>query len=284
MENTSKWNQPQKAAKRTKSGVTVWRGVIAALVVVVGAAVAFWFVGGRDNGGPAASKGSKSIPLSLPNSSVSKPTGNPDGSKDGKSAESGQNDEDAAKSEAANKAAAAAEEARIKKWKDKFAKRRSIFTNASDQVLGMIASAPPGRDMPPMPITPSIDRDFMRSLDTPIVIDDADSDEIKALKEAVMKLRVEVLEIKESQGLSVYEILTQHQDLVRENASLRIEAQKAALEIYKSGDVEGARDYVDTANVLLQKLGAEPIKMPGGQNEELRQHIRNRLDNIKKKQ
>lgn len=49
MENTSKWNQPHKAAKRTESGVSVWRGAIAALVVVVGAAIAFWLVGGHDS-------------------------------------------------------------------------------------------------------------------------------------------------------------------------------------------------------------------------------------------
>lgn len=179
--------------------------------------------------------------------------------------------------------AAAAEEARLNKWREKFARRRSIFTNGSDQILGMIASTPPGRDMPPLPITKSIDHDFMMSLDTPIEILDADSAEVRAAKEAVMKLRAEVIAIKESEGLSVYEILTQHQSLLRENAELRIEAQKEALDIYKSGDVELAREYVDKANEKLIELGSEPIRMPGAENPELRQHIREKLQTIKSK-
>ena len=193
---------------------------------------------------------------------------------------------DASSNEVANaeaSAAAAAEEARLNKWREKFARRRSIFTNGSDQILGMIASTPPGRDMPPLPITKSVDHDFMKSLETPIEILDGDSAEVRAAKEAVIKLRAEVLAIKESEGLSVYEILTQHQSLLRENAALRIEAQKEALDIYKSGDVELAREYVDKANEKLIELGSEPIRMPGAENPELRQHIRERLQTIKGK-
>lgn len=189
---------------------------------------------------------------------------------------------DASSNEVAN-AEAAAEEARLNKWKEKFARRRSIFTNGSDQILGMIASTPPGRDMPPLPITKSVDHDFMKSLETPIEILDGDSAEVRAAKEAVIKLRAEVLAIKESEGLSVYEILTQHQSLLRENAALRIEAQNEALDIYKSGDVELAREYVDKANEKLIELGSEPIRMPGTENPELRQHIREKLQTIKSK-
>ena len=176
-----------------------------------------------------------------------------------------------------------AEDARIKKWKDKFAKRRSIFSNASDQILGMIVNAVPGRDMPPMPITKSIDHDFMKSLETPIVINEDDSNEIKAVKRAVMEMRAEVLAIKDSQGLTVYEILTQHQDLMRENAKIRMEVQKEALDLYKSGDVEGTREFLDKVNVKMDELGAEHIKMPGTQNPELRQRIRDSLDRLKKR-
>ena len=179
--------------------------------------------------------------------------------------------------------AAKAEAERIQKWKDKFAKRRTIFTNGSDQILSMIASAPPGQDMPPLPITKSIDRDFATSLETPIEILDGDSEEVKAAKEAVLKLRAEVLAIKESEGLSVYEILTQHQDLVRENASYRVTVQKEVLELYRSGDEDLAREYAEKANETLERLGAEPVKMPGAENPELRQHIRDRLDSIKNK-
>ena len=189
---------------------------------------------------------------------------------------------DASSNEVAN-AEAAAEEARLNKWKEKFARRRSIFTNGSDQILGMIASTPPGRDMPPLPITKSVDHDFMKSLETPIEILDGDSAEVRAAKEAVIKLRAEVLAIKESEGLSVYEILTQHQSLLRENAALRIEAQNEALDIYKSGGVELAREYVDKANEKLIELGSEPIRMPGTENRELRQHIREKLQTIKSK-
>ena len=173
------------------------------------------------------------------------------------------------------------DEALRKKWKEKFARHRSIFSNASDQILGMIVNTPPGRDMPPMPITRSIDRDFMKSLETPIEINETDSDEIKATKQAVIELRAEVLAIKESQNLTVYEILTQHQNLMQENAKIRAEVQKEAVELYKSGDIEGSREFVDKVNTKLDRLGAEQIKMPGTQNPELRQRMRDSLNKLK---
>lgn len=180
-------------------------------------------------------------------------------------------------------AEAAAEAARIQKWKERFAKHRTIFSNSSDQILSMIAGARPGQPMPPLPITKSIDRDFEKSLETEIIFDKDDSDEIRAAKEAVLRMRTEIRAIKEVEGLSVYEILTQHLDLVNENAATRIEAQKEAIEIYNGGDEEGARQYVEAVNEKLQALGSEPIKMPGEQNPELRQHIRERLEKMKQR-
>ena len=269
------------------SGNGVWlRCAVAALVVVAGAGVAWWWFASsrartdeeeiRRRDAPktrrATNKGTKVTSDSsgvgrLRETSVTHSSSNV-ASSETSSAE-------------ADAEAAAAEEARQNKWKEKFAKHRSIFTNGSDQILGMIASAPPGRDMPPLPITKSIDRDFMNSLDTPIEILESDSDKVRAVKEAVLKLRAEILAIKESEGLSVYEILTQHQTLLRENTALRVEAQKDAAEIYKNGDVELAREYVDKVNEKLIKLGAEPIKMPGAENPELRQHIREKLESIR---
>ena len=181
----------------------------------------------------------------------------------------------------ANDEARAEEEARLQKWRDKFAKRRSIFTNASDQILGWIASAPPGRDMPPMPISKSIDRDFEKSLETPIKITPEDTEEVKRLKERVMELRAQILEIKANQGLSVYDIITQHQEVFNENALIRRNAQKEEVEIFNSGDAESAEIYVKRMNEELEKLGAEPIRLPGEPNEELRQHIRDKLKAIK---
>ena len=258
-------------------GKSPLRGVLAALVVVIGAGLAWWWLA-DDRGTPQVQQPSKPVPV-RPRRANEAAKGAASG---GGSAE---RIADPAPSVIpdAGAAAAAAEEARLKKWRDKFAKHRSIFTNASDQILGMIASTPPGRDMPPLPITKSVDHDFMKSLETPIEILDGDSAEVRAAKESVIKLRAEVLAIKESEGLSVYEILTQHQSLLRENAALRIEAQNEALDIYKSGDVELAREYVDKANEKLIELGSEPIRMPGTENPELRQHIREKLQTIKSK-
>ena len=272
-------NAPRKAgcgaAPRpvpSAKGKSPLRGVLAALVVVIGAGLAWWWLA-DDRGTPQVQQPSKPV------------TAEPSRAKEAaKGAASGGGSAERIADLApsvrpdAGAAAAAAEEARLKKWRDKFAKHRSIFTNASDQVLGMIASALPGRDMPPMPITKSIDRDFERSLDAPIIINDDDSDEVKAVKQAVMQLRIEVQAIKEAEGISVYEILTQHQDLMRENAKLRSDAQKEAVDLYRSGDEEGAKVYVEKVNEELEKLGAEPIRMPGEQNHELRRHIRERLD------
>ena len=278
--NTSAAKRPVDGARWRPSWL---RGAFAALAVVVGGVMAFWFIVGRDS----SHVDNPSRP-GKPESQVSGRHQPPQQhiSKEGMAnvpQKVAVGDEAPSQIEKAKEDAAAAEEAHIKKWKDKFAKHRSIFTNGSDQILGMIASAPPGRDMPPMPITKSIDRDFEKSLESPIVINSDDTDEVKVLKRSVMDLRMEVLAIKEAEGLTVYQILTEHQDLVRENAKLRAEAQKEAREIYDSGDIEGAREYVDKMNEQLGKLGSEQIKMPGEQNHALSQHIRDRLEAIRNK-
>ena len=173
------------------------------------------------------------------------------------------------------------ERERKKRFDEK--RKKMIFSNASDQILAMILRAPPGHDFPPLPISPSLDRDFKESLKTPIVINDDDPENVKGLKMAVMKMRDEIQYLVEEKGMTVREIITEHQDLVRENSKIRSDAQAEARRIYESGDVEGAQKYVTTMNLALQQMDVEPIKMPGQVNEEMRQQLRDKLQAIKDK-
>ena len=65
---------------------------------------------------------------------------------------------------------------------------KPIFDNASDQLIAMAASgAASGYAMPPMPVMDNADEEFIKSLEKEIVINDDDTDEVKVLKQKVIR-------------------------------------------------------------------------------------------------
>jgi predicted class III extradiol MEMO1 family dioxygenase len=134
-----------------------------------------------------------------------------------------------------------------------------------------------------MPITRSVNEEFAKSYNVPIVINEDDSDSVKAVKHAVMELREEVAAIIESEGLSVYDIYTRHQDLMREVVMLRKIAQKEVLSIYNSGDMEKVHHYVQDANKILRSAGADEIKVPSETESEATKRLKENLYRLKQK-
>lgn len=150
---------------------------------------------------------------------------------------------------------------------------RSVFDNPSDQLIAMaIHGGNSTSGMPPMPISSSAEEDFVKSLEKPIVINPDDSEEVKQLKQSVMKVRAEIDQLMK-EGKSFSEIMKEHQALVNENASVRKDVEKGLKELVDQGDFEAAQEYLNKMNPALEELGVMPLEMPETR-EERRQRIR----------
>ena len=135
------------------------------------------------------------------------------------------------------------------------------FSNASDQVLAMIASADASGDMPPLPISRDIEAEFLESLKHEIVILDTDDERTRALKQAVKETRQELKRLIDS-GMTVAQVLAEHQKLAGENAKVRNEAMMDLKRLVESGDIEGAKAYKRKINIALQQMGISELTIP----------------------
>lgn len=136
-----------------------------------------------------------------------------------------------------------------------------IFRHGSDDILAMIASTPPGQEMPPLPPGAMTDSQFLASLEDPIEISDQDSDRVRLLKQSVISLRQQVKELLDA-GQTVSQILAEHQKLQRDNAEVRTQALLEMRKILESGDRKEAIRYARTINVALGQMGVDAIPVP----------------------
>lgn len=152
---------------------------------------------------------------------------------------------------------------------------RPVFDNASDQILAMaVSGASSGGSMPPMPLMTDADEAFTKSLDKDIVINDNDSDAVKALKRDVMTIREEVRQIM-ADGYSFADVMKSHRDMVNRSVEMRKEAGRIVSELVASGDMDFAQECRVKLNAALAEAGIEGIEMPISR-EERRATIRKR--------
>lgn len=137
-----------------------------------------------------------------------------------------------------------------------------VFRHASDQMIAMVLSVPPGQAIPPMPMNAFTDEEFKRALEEDIAILDSDSDEIKELKAKVIVARSEIKSLMAS-GASAFQILQEHQNIFNDNAKLHADALIEMKSILASGDREEARKYAIAMNAAFQQMGVQQIPVPG---------------------
>lgn len=145
--------------------------------------------------------------------------------------------------------------------------REPTFNNGSDQLLAMAAAVVPGEDAPPMPITPSVDKEFMESLKQDIVIKDDDPESVKQMKENVIDFRNQMIELVKDGG-SVEDVLRKHQQMLQDSAEFRNSANLALRQLMEEdSDIEVAKEYVRKVNELLAEKGIKPLDEPLTQEE-----------------
>ena len=138
---------------------------------------------------------------------------------------------------------------------------KPLFDNASDQMLALAVRSTQEGEMPPMPLSPMLEHDFMESLKKEIVIKDDDSEDIKQIKRDVIAAREDMLTMV-GNGMTVEQALAEHFKLSNENAGIRAQAVEELRKILDSGDREGAEKYMETVNASLEKMGIMKLELP----------------------
>lgn len=138
---------------------------------------------------------------------------------------------------------------------------KPIFDNAVDQVIAMAISVKPGQSMPPLPnLDASLEEDFLKSLVSPIVINDSDSEEVKELKAKVKETKAYIVdEIKN--GGSLLDVLKAHQEemeRISDNHLMAIQEMQKVREEY--GDA-AAKEFVREVNESFKVRGIPEIEL-----------------------
>ena len=142
-------------------------------------------------------------------------------------------------------------------------KETMVFDNDFDLALSLIATTPMDQELPPMPdMGDDLEAVFKKAIESPIIIKDTDSDRVKAMKKGAQQVRLEIADLL-AEGYSIKQILNEHNGLRQQNIEVRREFQTELNELYRSGDIEGARQYLETMNKALDEKGILPLVMPG---------------------
>lgn len=109
----------------------------------------------------------------------------------------------------------------------------------------------------------SFESDFKESLKKPIVINPDDTPEAKALKEAVIEARKELVS-RMNAGENLADVMAETEKSLQELGMYREEIKKMVEEKGEDGDLSASdiKDLLGAANMMLEERGAKPMEMP----------------------
>ena len=140
------------------------------------------------------------------------------------------------------------------------------FKYTSDKIIGQLLSVSPGSSLfGDVKYDERFVRRFLDSLKEPIVIEREDSEEVKALKEAVIGARKD-LKAAYDRGEDIAQIMTDTRKELKELGAYRDELQKQVNDIirrdYKKFTAQDLEDCIGAANKMLADRGCKPMAMP----------------------
>ena len=144
----------------------------------------------------------------------------------------------------------------------KYHEPKQIFKYASDDLLVMFLKARPGDSIPPIPISDSIDRDFKKSLEEPIVFAPDDSYDVKLLKASVCEARELMRKIMNDEGKTFREVIAEHERLQNNRAESHDMALKIMRDMIDSGETDNAIEFAKAFNEKYKDTGVTPLKVP----------------------
>ena len=138
------------------------------------------------------------------------------------------------------------------------------FKHDTDCMLAHLLTVEPGEGFvgDSESIYSGFEKEFLKTLDDPIVYDKSDSDYVKELKMGVQSLRQELKEIRD-RGESIEKALIETRDQLQQLGLYRQELEQHVLSM--SADGMSHQDYEDlvaAANKMLEERGSKPLELP----------------------
>jgi hypothetical protein len=142
-------------------------------------------------------------------------------------------------------------------------KRPTPFKTATEQLLAMITSAPPGSQMPPLPALHGLENDFARASTNTLEIFDTDSKKLAKTIETVAWAKVDLKELVK-QGWEPDEVLQEMARQHNEEATLRTSAALLLKKLVDENSLSAAalREELTLINAELIERGLPEITYP----------------------
>ena len=139
----------------------------------------------------------------------------------------------------------------------------AIFKHHSENEIASLLTMTPGETLVGTPhYTKKLTEDFLKSLETPIVVTEEDSPEDAELKRAMIQTKIELkerMDAGEDLGQILLDTRSQYQDLARYKMTL--ESELSALRKNPDVSMQDIDDFMTAANQLLEQKGIAPIKL-----------------------
>lgn len=141
--------------------------------------------------------------------------------------------------------------------------RYAIFKHRSENEIAALLTMTPGETLVGTPTyTKRFTDDFMKSLETPIVVSEEDSPEDAELKRAMVETKIDLkarLDAGEDLGQILLDTRREYQELARYKMMLQHEI--AELKKNPDATIQDVEDFVTAANQLLEQKGIAPLKL-----------------------
>ena len=141
-----------------------------------------------------------------------------------------------------------------------------VFDNPVENKL--VGMAVEGGSFSPGLMLRHSDEEIMAALNKPVEILPDDSEEVRAKKEAVAELKRDILDFM-AQGGTYEEYVTEAASMARQERAMKRDGIRKIAAMLDAGDAEGARDYYETFNRVLQESGYSALKLQLGLAERL---------------
>lgn len=141
-----------------------------------------------------------------------------------------------------------------------------IFKNGIDRRIGTLFDLKPGETLlgdSKMLFREDFTKRFLKSLETPIVIEPDDPPEVAELKKAVRETKIELKERYDA-GEDIREVMIKTREDMRQLGLYRRELSQELNRIAADRSLSEAevKDFVKAANMMLAERGAAPLTMP----------------------
>lgn len=141
--------------------------------------------------------------------------------------------------------------------------KKRLFTEGSDIKIERLLRIKPGQMfLGTFRYDEKFVKDFIKSLDTPIVIDEKDSPEDKEMKQAMIDTRAD-LKAAYDRGEDIAAIMTDTERQMREMATYKMNLERmASQQMRENPDMssQDMADFIEAANTMLKERGMEPLK------------------------